>query len=134
MIIKLTNGQTDRIILRNYRMKEISKSDLQHRIGQILKKIFRYDIICEDVYIPQEKLYLDFLIPASNLVIEVQGRQHFEFVPYFHKDLVGFNKHQERDRRKLEWCKLNSLKFIEIFVSDKEQDIINKILGKTHEL
>lgn len=42
----------------------------------------------------------DFFVPSSNLLIEVDGAQHFQFVSYFYRKKSDFTKAQERDRLK----------------------------------
>jgi len=49
-------------------------------------------------------LELDFYIEELQVGIEVQGIQHFEFSPMFHKDISDFHAQIERDRRKIELC------------------------------
>ena len=49
-------------------------------------------------------LYFDFYIPKFKVIIEVQGDQHFKFVPDFHKDLQHFEYQQLKDQFKREYC------------------------------
>ena len=44
--------------------------------------------------------------------IEVQGQQHDEYIPHFHKSKREFVAAQHRDRLKLEWCELNEITLI----------------------
>lgn len=98
-------------------------------MGQLLSELFPQDMICEEVVIPGERFVLDFLIPAMRLVVECQGRQHDEFVPYFHGTRQGFHQAQDRDRRKREFCELNDLKLVEIPQGTKDQAIIVMVTG-----
>lgn len=59
-------------------------------------------------------LELDFYIHSKRLAIEVQGNQHFEFVPFFHGDESGFERQQERDAKKASLCRENNIKLIYI--------------------
>ncbi len=45
-------------------------------------------------------LLVDFVLPDLMVTIEVNGRQHKEFVPFFHKNLAGFKAGQVRDTSK----------------------------------
>ena len=56
----------------------------------------------------------DFYLPKYNLLIEYDGIQHFEFVPYYHKNLENFNISIERDKFKNQWCKENNIPLIRI--------------------
>lgn len=51
-----------------------------------------------------ERLRLDVYCPRYNLGAEFHGRQHFQYVQFFHQDIEGFKDHQERDDRKIELC------------------------------
>lgn len=56
----------------------------------------------------------DFFLPQQNLIIELDGRQHFEYIPYFHKNQQNFLKSQERDRRKNSYCLANKISLYRI--------------------
>lgn len=83
-------------------------------MGELLARRFPLDIILEEIAIPGERFVLDYLIPAANLAVECQGRQHDEFVPFFHANRQGFHAQQDRDSRKRRWCELNNLHLIEV--------------------
>jgi len=74
-------------------------------------------------------LRYDFYLPDNNICIEYDGQQHFQPVN-FHGDkdggLSAFNKTQERDRIKDEYCKTHNIKLIRIPYWD--YDNIDKIL------
>lgn len=42
----------------------------------------------------------DFYLPERNILIEYDGQQHFQQVPFFQKTRADFQKTQEYDRRK----------------------------------
>ena len=48
--------------------------------------------------------HYDFYIPSKNIIIEVNGMQHYQFTKLFHKTRSDFTKAQERDRRKISYC------------------------------
>jgi len=50
------------------------------------------------------RLELDFYIQEKNIAIEVQGEQHYVYVPYFHKSHDGFRKRLADDTRKRIAC------------------------------
>ena len=44
------------------------------------------------------KLYYDFFLPDFNILIEFHGKQHYEFIPYFHRNGEDdFLKQKNRD-------------------------------------
>lgn len=61
------------------------------------------DIVTEESI--GHRLRLDVYCPAHKIAAEYHGRQHFQFVEHFHKDLAGFKEAQERDWQKAEICK-----------------------------
>lgn len=76
-------------------------SSLEEHIISVLKK--------EKIKFQREKTYpdlkfgyyrFDFFLPQYNLLIEVDGAQHYKFSKLFHKKRQDFLKAQERDRRK----------------------------------
>ena len=76
-------------------------SSLEEKIITILKK--------EKINFQREKTYpdlkfgyyrFDFFLPQYNLLIEVDGAQHYKFSKIFHKKRQDFLKAQEIDRRK----------------------------------
>lgn len=76
-------------------------SSLEEKIITILQK--------EKIKFQREKTYpdlkfgyyrFDFFLLQYNLLIEVDGAQHYKFSKIFHKKRQDFLKAQERDRRK----------------------------------
>jgi hypothetical protein len=88
----------------------------------LLLELFPFDPPYEEVTVPGcgGVLYLDFLLPARRLVVEVQGRQHRQPSKHFHKGAAGFRKQKGRDRRKREWAELNDLTLIELHDDDTD--------------
>lgn len=76
----------------------------------------------------------DFFLPDYNIAIEYNGRQHYEYSPFFHKDQEGFIKYKERDIKKQQYCKDNNIELITISYlqdNDIEKIISNKISSTT---
>ena len=61
-----------------------------------------------------EILYLDFYIPLTKIAVEVHGEQHYKFIPYYHRDILGFMKSKNRDKDKMMWCDMNGIRYIEL--------------------
>jgi very-short-patch-repair endonuclease len=117
MEVKLLNGGTIKLRLRNkrFRIDGKSKSKFQYEIGKQLAEKYPHDIIFEEVFIPIENLIFDFFIPSLRLFIEVQGKQHSQYVKYFHRTKRGFHEQNKRDQRKRDLCKLNGFRLIEVY-------------------
>ncbi len=93
---------------------EGSRSKFQHEIYLELKELYPHDIILEEVKIPDSRLFCDFVIPAVKLVIECNGKQHYEFNARFHKYYIDFIRQQNRDSMKREFCQINNLTLVEV--------------------
>jgi len=68
----------------------------------------------------------DFYIKDLNTVIEYDGKQHFEPVPYF-GGLEGFLKTQERDKIKTEYCIKNDIRIIRIGYFEDIEEVLNEL-------
>lgn len=90
-----------------------SQYHLQAR--DLLTELFSMDRILEEVPLPGTNgLTADFFIPANKLMIEVHGEQHYQFVPHFHINLLGFFGSKKRDANKRQWCEINNICLIEL--------------------
>lgn len=82
---------------------------------------------------PRKVLYeFDIYIISRNILIEYNGRQHYEFTPFFHKTKKRFYAQQDRDEIKAELARKNGFDLM-IFKYDEpifEDYVINKIEGK----
>lgn len=77
----------------------------------------------------KKPLRFDFYLPKYNLVIEYDGRQHFEPVKFWngHDADKQLELNQIRDQIKTQYCKDNNIEIIRI--SYKEHDSIEQILS-----
>ena len=58
------------------------------------------------------KYRFDFYIsvPGGQAVCcEIQGQQHYQFIPKFYSSRAEFEKAKERDRRKISYCLANNI-------------------------
>lgn len=60
------------------------------------------------------KFRYDFYLPALNVLIEVDGEQHFHQVKHFQKTRRDFLKQQEHDRRKNSYALAKGITLIRI--------------------
>lgn len=68
---------------------------------------------------PRRVLYeFDIFIKSENVLIEYNGKQHYEFTPFFHKYAKTFVKQQQRDKHKAKLAKNNGYQLI-IFKYDE---------------
>ena len=99
---------------------EMSTSKLQRRLGDMLDKKFPQYRIRENyrpdwlVSSDRSILELDFYIEELKIAFEVQGAQHYQFIPFFHSDHAGFEKRLKYDREKQDLCYGRGVRLIEI--------------------
>ena len=85
-------------------------SKLQRKLYEALTEEFPVTVIKQNhraewlTGLHKRSLELDIYLPELNLAIEVQGRQHFEEVAFFHKSAGGYELQVERDSKKREQC------------------------------
>lgn len=96
------------------------KSAPKEKSLTLLKKLFPNTIIFEEITTP-ENLYLDIFIPSIPLIVEVHGKQHYEFTPFFHGTYAKFLLSKKRDREKIEWANINNFP-IATLPYDKENE------------
>jgi hypothetical protein len=97
-------------------MKSVStcRSKIQYEIGRIIRQRFPLDPVLEDITIPETRLSIDFYIPHRKIAVEVQGEQHDEMNPYFHKSNAEFEEQKQRDETKRFFCELNGIRLLEL--------------------
>jgi hypothetical protein len=96
------------------------KSAPHKEAASLLQVFFPGMPIFEEVFLPGCGLYLDIFVPNLSIGIEIHGRQHFEYTPYFHKTKADFLMACKRDREKAEWCRINDIDLI--VLPDGEED------------
>ena len=82
----------------------------KHNIGYESQKTFE-DCIYKD------KLRFDYYLPEFDILIEIQGKQHYEAMAKFGGDDF-FEEQKIKDNIKLEWCKSNNKKLYVICYKD----------------
>ena len=75
-------------------------------------------------------LRFDFVVYQNSKIyccIDFDGKQHFKFTPFFHKNWSGFEKQKEWDRRKNKFCLMHKIPFIRIPYWDLDKLTLRKI-------
>lgn len=119
----------DDILLRCKKNND-SKGEMICR--QFLNKYFKKPFIkVRNLYNPVTNQYLELDCYNSelNLAVEYQGKQHYKYTPYFHKNFESFRNQQYRDELKRIFCKDLGITLIEVpyDVKDIEKYLYNKI-------
>lgn len=126
------NGRTYILDIKKYIIRKDDKtvkSKYHMATRELLADMFKGYTILEEVKLPGSRdpskkstLFLDFFIPNLSLAVEVHGRQHYEFVKFFHKTKAGFLTAKKRDDIKEQWCELNDIELIVLNYEDKVED------------
>ena len=91
------------------------------RARKLLKQLFPYDIIFEEVYlvgavseINNRGLILDFYLNSLKTAFEIQGQQHSQYISFFHGNKLEFFRSKRLDNLKRQWCVINHITIIEL--------------------
>lgn len=101
----------------SYNVDERGSKD-QRILYEYLSELYpNFDIIYE---FPIHDLgqRIDIFVPNLGIAIEYHGRQHFEFIPHFHKNLEDFKRAIKLDQIKNEYLYTHGIKLIEIPYND----------------
>lgn len=108
--------------------RKISKG--QTRVFKILREIYKKPCF-QEVIFPWNLFYrYDIVIPEYKTIIEYDGRQHFAYVAFFHKDKEDFERMKKRDKEKENIAKSNGWKVIRVNYKEKDSFIKRKLKCK----
>ena len=130
---------TSKLPLKVQTQKKITDSKGEIECRYVLEDIFRRpfkkyrpDFLNNPVTGGSFNMELDCYNPELKLAVEYSGKQHYEYVPYFHKNKEAFLNQNYRDELKRRMCKDNMITLIEVPYTVKIEDIrkylINKLL------
>ena len=104
------------------------------QVHSILNKIFPpnpHRRVFEEYYINYKgtRLFFDFYIKEIDVFVEVQGRQHTEFVKHFHGSMENFRAQKFRDNLKIEYVEENNMSLVRVYDTEKvtKKLLLNKI-------
>jgi len=108
-------------------------SNLQDKVKrEIINKFGKYKLLENyrpDWLLSPEgfRMELDLFMPDLNCAIEVQGRQHYVYTPYFHGSYRQFEKQLARDSKKRELCEKASIALYEVSSPSEVQSVLSSI-------
>lgn len=108
------------------RTESSCKSKIQYECGQLIKEKYPHDTILEEFTVPKHGIIIDFFLPVAKIAFEIQGRQHEEYVPFFHKSKKGFKDAVSRDSKKKEFCLKNDINYISVQSTEELRRILWK--------
>ena len=133
------NGREYNLNRQKYDVKANDKrkrSKHHVRARKLIKEVYHSYRILEEVKLPgststhkRSVLYLDFFIPNIRKAVEVHGRQHYEYTPFFHKSKADFILAKARDEDKIEWCELNDIEIVTLKYSGSDDEWRKSIKG-----
>ncbi len=99
-----------------------------------IKYIFQKDLTINSIARNSNQIIVDFLVKYNNhlYIIEYNGKQHYEYIPFFHSGgIIDFEKQKRRDNLLRKICEDNKdkLTLIEIKYDMKNEDIEPYILN-----
>ena len=106
--------------LRLKSKKSRKASKLHKDARELIKEVFPLETFYEELTLvgsqtaKNKVLYADFLSARMRLIIEVHGKQHYEYTPHYHGTRKAFGAHKRRDSIKKEWAELNSFVLVEL--------------------
>jgi hypothetical protein len=116
----LFNGKKRKVIAK--KRSPDSKGELKCR--EVLEKVFqkpfnkiRPDFLRNPVtsqLLGSRNLELDCYNDELGLAVEYQGAQHYEYIPFFHKNKEAFQNQKYRDYVKRTICEKNGIYLIEV--------------------
>jgi len=107
-----------------------SRSKIQFNAKQFLKQYWSKHIVFEEFPVAGTKLSLDFYNANKKIAIEVQGKQHTKYVPFFHgKNKINYLNQLKRDQDKLKFCEINDIQLVEIYDGDELNEKLFKKFG-----
>lgn len=114
------NGKPKEVNIKNYLVKwDRVVSKPQKAAKDFLFKYWEHDVVLEEFRIPNSLLRIDIYNVTKKIIVEVSPAQHTGFHKFFHNNnRVNYLAQIKRDMMKEEFCKLNNIKFVEIFDED----------------
>lgn len=107
-----------------------SRSKIQYNTKQFLKKYWSNHIVFEEFPVAGTKLSLDFYNANKKIAVEVQGKQHTKYVPFFHgKNKINYINQLKRDQDKLKFCEINEIQLVEIYDGEEVNEKLFKNFG-----
>ena len=115
-----------KLVYKNVSSKKIkwnckSRSKLQKSVKLFLKPYWQNHIVYEEFPVYGTRLSVDILNATKKIAIEVNGRQHSNFVEFFHGSRNGYLQSIKRDVKKAEWLKKNNFTLLEIDREDADR-------------
>ena len=99
-------------------------SKIADEVHKCILDTFKFEAIIPEYYVKykNKKLFFDFYIADLGVFVEVQGRQHVEFVKHFHGDKEKFLEQKYRDDLKIEYTENNNKSLVRFYYDEEITD------------
>lgn len=92
----------------------------------------QFELITDEIARNSNLMIIDFFVKykEQQYFIEYDGKQHYEYIPFFHQGgIIDFEKQQRRDKVLNEFCELHKDKvtLIRFKYDENDEEIINKL-------
>lgn len=120
MKFKTLSGREKSVNIAKYLVDWDAKerSKIQFNVKRFLYPYWRGHVVCAELRVAGTRMTFDLVNMTRHIAIEVQGRQHTEFTPFFHENRSNYLQQIKRDLNKEKFCELNGLSLVEIFPGD----------------
>lgn len=115
------NGTPEFKNIEKYRIDwtKKSRSKVQFMVKAFLYPFWRKYVVYEEMPVYGTKMQVDIVNVSKKIAIEVQGKQHDDFNPFFHNNSRRTYFHNmQNDLKKREWLELNGFQVIEIYETE----------------
>lgn len=111
------------------RTMKASGSRGQVALTRIMQKLLPGEEVINEFHVGKQ-LRLDVYCPRFKLAAEYHGRQHYEFVEFFHGNKQGFLDASDRDQLKRELCQEQGITLVSFRYSDSltEEVVFERLL------
>ncbi len=103
-------------------------SKIADDVCTLVNELFPHETIIFEyyTYYKNSKLFFDIYIKSLNILIEIQGNQHFKFIKHFHGSVEKFYAQKRRDNFKISYCEENN--FTLVYFYDKVDKITEDLI------
>lgn len=100
-----------------------------------LKELFPHENIIGEHYIYYKgtRLFFDFFLKSYNILIEVQGEQHYKYSRHFHGSVESFKAQRYRDNLKVEYVEEDSTLTLVYFYDKIDNITKDLVINRIHE-
>ncbi len=98
-----------------------ARSKLQTKVKEFLYPYLKNHVVAEEFRVPGTRLSIDLIDFTAKVGYEIQGKQHSEFVPFFHGNPTALFRQWGRDASKETFLEFNGYTLVQIFPEDVDK-------------